>query len=262
MKKTRWPLYLIFGLFFYLLFLIVEMPAAWFAWGLHRYTQGALRLDPASGTLWHGNGRLVVYYPQTRPHDLGQAAWRINPLWLLAGRVQLSLQANHQDKRIKTALGLAANRLLLKDTEADFPAAFAAQLYTPLTLISPQGTIRLRATEVILTPGMVNGAATLEWLNASSGLSVVQPLGDYRVEITGSGDVARITLATLRGDLEFTGKGEWQARSGQLQINGSALPRARQGEMESLLNMIGNDQGGGKRTLNINTRLPPVFPSN
>lgn len=105
----------------------------------------------------------------------------------------------------------------------------------------------------------VDGTAALEWLNAGSGLSSVQPLGDYRLDITGAEKNANLKLTTLRGDLEFTGQGQWQPQTGQVQINGSALPRARPGELESLLKMIGADQGGGKRTLNINIRLPPVF---
>jgi ABC-type cobalt transport system substrate-binding protein len=90
----------------------------------------------------------------------------------------------------------------------------------------------------------------------------VQPLGDYRLEITGAEKNANLKLTTLRGDLEFTGQGQWQPQSGQVQINGSALPRARAGELESLLGMIGADQGSGKRALTINTRLPPVFSPN
>lgn len=262
MKKTRWLLYVIFGLVFYLLFLVIEMPASWFAWGLNRYTQGSVRLDPIAGSLWSGKGQLVVYYPKTTPHDFGQTEWGINPFWLLAGRVQFSLQTDHQDRKIRTTLGLARNSFLLKDTEAELPAAFVAQLYAPLSLISPQGKVRITTEGLTLSPDRIDGAATLEWLNAGSSLSSVQPLGDYRLEITGAEKNANLKLATLRGDLEFTGQGQWQPQTGQIQINGSALPHARAGELESLLAMLGADQGGGKRALNINTRLPPVFSPN
>jgi hypothetical protein len=262
MKKTRWLLYVIFGLVFYLLFLIIEMPASWFAWGLNRYTQGTVRLDPTAGSLWSGNGRLVVYYPQTTPHDFGQAQWRINPLWLIAGRVQLSVQTSHQDRRIKTTLSVAKNNFMLKDTDVEFSAPFVAQLYTPLSLISPQGKVRISAADLTLAPEKIEGAAALEWLNAGSSFSSVQPLGDYRLDVTGADKNANLKLATLRGDLEFTGQGQWQPHTGQVQINGSALPRARAGELESLLGMVGADQGGGKRALNIHTRLPPVFSPN
>jgi general secretion pathway protein N len=262
MKKTRWLFYVIFGLVFYLLFLIIEMPASWFAWGLNRYTQGTVRLDPIAGSLWGGKGRLVIYYPPIKPHEFGQTEWRINPFWLIIGRVQLSVQADQQDKRIKTTLGVSKGSFTLKDTVAEFPAAFVAQLYAPLSLISPQGKVRINTEGLTLSPDKVDGVAVLEWLNAGSGLSSVQPLGDYRLEIMGTEKNANLKLTTLRGDLEFTGQGQWQPQTGQVQINGSALPRARTGELESMLNMLGADQGGGKRALNISTRVPPVFSSN
>src|SRR3990172_2590539 len=168
MSKKRWLLYAIFGLVFYFLFLIIEMPASWFAWGLNRYTQNTVRLDPISGSLWSGKGRLVIYYPQTTPHDFGQAEWGINPLWLLAGRIQLTLQTNHQDRQIKKTLRIARNSFTLKDTDIAVPASFVSQLYAPLSLVGPQGKVRLSTAEVLVTPETVVGDAALEWLNASS----------------------------------------------------------------------------------------------
>lgn len=259
MKKRRWLLYAVFGLVFYLLFLIVQTPASWFAWGLNHYTRGSVRLGPDAGSLWDGNGRLVIHYPQTTPHDFGKAEWRINPLWLLTGRIEFSLRTSGQDRQLKTTLGIARNGFVLKDTDIAVPASMIAQLHAPLSLVGPQGQVRINLSELVVGSGTVQGDAKLEWQNAVSSLSSVQPLGDYRLDIAGTGNTAKLALTTLRGDLEFTGQGQWQPQTGQVQINGSVLPRARAGELESLLSLIGADQGGGKRALTINTRLPPVL---
>jgi hypothetical protein len=141
--KKRAVLYVIFGLVFYLLFLVIEVPASWFAWGLNHVTHGVIRLDPLAGSLWGGNGRLVIYYPQTVPHDFGQAEWSVNPFWLFTGRVQLSLKTNNQDRQMKTVFTIGGNGFMLKDTEAVFPVSFVSQFYPPASLISPQGKIRL-----------------------------------------------------------------------------------------------------------------------
>ncbi|MEW6330095.1 MAG: type II secretion system protein N [Pseudomonadota bacterium] len=255
MKKTRWLLYPVFGLVFYLLFLIIEMPAAWFAWGLNRYTQGTVRLDPISGSLWSGSGKLAIYYPKTTPHEFGTTEWRINPFWLLTGRLQLSLQAEHQGKRVKTTLGLSRNSLLLKDTEAEFSATFVAQLYPPLSLISPQGKVRVSTETLTLSPDRVEGAAALEWQNAGSSLSPVQPLGAYRLEINGAGATASLLLRTTQGILALDGRGEWQARTGRVLLNGSAVARERVTELEPLLRLMGHDQGGGRRELRVDIPL-------
>lgn len=68
-------------------------------------------------------------------------------------------------------------------------------------------------------------------------------------------------LAPLHGELELTAQGQWQwqPQTKQIRINGSAVPRARAGELESLLNMIGTEQGDGRHALSINTRPPPIF---
>ncbi len=259
MKKKRLLLYVTFGLVFYLLFLIIEMPASWFAWGLNRYTQGAVRLDPIVGSLWSGNGRLVIYYPQTVPHDFGNAEWRINPLWLFAGRVQMYWRTESADARLRTTLQFGKNRTQLLETEAAFPARTIGTFYSPASLISPKGQVLVRTDKLMIDSNGLEGSAEISWLNAGSSLSTVQPLGDYRLEVTGSGKTAALKLSTARGDLELTGQGQWQVSTGQIQFTGSAAPREHASELEPLLKLLGNGQGNGKRPLTVNTRLlPPI----
>lgn len=256
--KKRWWLYAVFGLVFYLLFLIIEMPASWFAWGLNHYSHNMVRLNPLSGSLWHGKGQLVVYYPQTVPHDFGQTEWSINPFWLLTGRVQLTLQTNMPDRQIKTTLGITKGSLSIKDTDAAFPAGFVGQLYPPAALVGPQGQVRLRTSDLVFGQQTLEGNATLEWQGAGSSLSNVRPLGDYRLEIVGAGETADLKLSTARGALELTGQGRWQTRTGQVQLTGSATPRERAGELEPLLKLIGEDMGNSKRQLILNSYLPKL----
>ena len=254
--KKRMLLYVVFGLVFYLLFLIIQIPASWFAWGVNYYSHNTVRLDPLSGSLWHGKGRLVIYYPQTAPHDFGNAEWRINPLWLITGRVQVELQADKQDMKVKTAFSLGKGTIALKDTDATFPAASISDLYQPAIMIGPQGQIRLTTSDLVFGRQNVEGSAALEWLAATSSLSSVQPLGDYRLDITGAGKTANLKLTTLRGDLELTGQGQWQMANGQIQFSGSATPHGRIVELDPLLKLFGKDQGGGRRLLTLNGQLP------
>ena len=257
--KKRWLLYVIFGLVFYLLFLIIEMPAFWFAWGLNRFTSGAVRLDPITGSLWHGNGRLVIYYPQTVPHDLGTAEWRINPLWLFAGRIQMHWQTESADARLRTTLRFGKNWTQLLETEVAFPAQAIGTFYSPASLISPKGQVLVHTDKLTIDSNGIEGGAEISWQNAGSILSTVQPLGDYRLEVTGSGKTAALKLSTARGDLELTGQGQWQISTGQIQFTGSAAPREHASELEPLLKLLGSGQGNGKRPLTVNTRLlPPI----
>lgn len=253
--KKRGLLYTVFGLVFYLLFLIIEMPASWFAWGLNRYTSGIVRLDPIAGSLWQGSGRLVIYYPQTVPHDFGNAEWRINPLWLITGRVQVGLQTNKQDMKVKTTFSLGKGTIALKDTDATFPATFISDLYQPAIMIGPQGQVRLTTSDLVFGQQNVEGSAALEWLAATSSLSSVQPLGDYRLDITGAGKTANLKLTTLHGDLELTGQGQWQMANGQIQFTGMANSQKREKELESFMPLLGKDMGSGRRSFSLTHRL-------
>lgn len=256
--KKAWLLYVPLGLFLYLLFLVIELPASWFAWGLNRYTNGSVRLDPIAGSLWHGTGRLVIYYPRSMAHDFGQAEWRINPLWLLAGRAQLALRTDSQDRQIKTTIALARDSFTLADTDATVSAPFITRLFPPASLIDPQGKIRLTASRLNIGSDTTEGTATLEWRDAGSSLSSVQPLGDYRLDIVGAGKTANLKLATTRGSLELTGQGRWEPAGGKLQLNGAAVPRERAEELEPLLKFMGDNQGAGRRNFALNVPLPPL----
>lgn len=254
--KKRWPSYVIFGLVFYLLFLVIEMPASWFAWGLNRYSGGTVRLDPITGNLWGGSGRLVIYYPQTTPHDLGTTAWRINPLWLFVGRMQTNWRIDAPDARINTTVQLSSGKVAILDTEAGLPAASVSSFYSPAALVSPQGRMLLHVPRLAIDRAGITGEGDIQWQNAGSSLTTVQPLGDYHLEITGAGKTANLKLTTVRGDLELTGQGQWQLTNGQIQLKGSAAARAHPEELEPLLKLMGDDQGNGKRTFSFNASLP------
>jgi len=253
--KKRWLPYVIFGLIFYLLFLVIELPASWFAWGLNRYTSGMVRLDPIMGSLWHGSGRLVVYYPPTVPHVLATTEWRVNPLWLFAGSLQTNWRTDVPDARINTTLRLGSGKVTLLDTEVAFPAQSVGTFYPPAALISPQGKVQLQVAKLTIDRDGISGGGDIQWQDAGSSLTPVQPLGDYRLEIAGAGKTATLKLTTLHGALDLSGQGEWQLATGRILLNGAAAPREHADELEPLLKLLGDDQGG-RRPWAINAMLP------
>ena len=256
--KKRWLPYVIFGLVFYLLFLVIEMPASWFAWGLNRYSGGTVRLDPIAGNLWHGNGKLVIYYPRMVPHDLGNTEWSVSFFWLFAGRIQSRWNIESPDSQAQSIVRIGAGLTQLLETRIALPAQTIGVFYAPASLIAPQGQIQLRADRLTIGKDTLEGNSEILWNNAGSGLTAVQPLGNYRLEITAAGKTATLKLSTLQGALDLTGQGQWQVENGQIHLTGTAVPRERAADLEPLLKLIGPDQGNGKRTLILNTRLPAI----
>ena len=256
MKKS-WFGYLFLGVTAYLIFLVVTVPATWLSWGLARITHGAVDLYEERGSLWVGHGRLVVHYPRSTPQDLGQTEWRVNPLWLPLGRLQVSLKATGSQSDLAAVVGVTPKRIVLQRSHISADANMASAFYAPARLLAPKGRLRFSADHLTVDKNGLHGNAVITWEGASSGLSSVQPLGDYRIDISGTGAEAALKLTTLRGDLQLSGTGRWQLlENGDLQFNGVARPRSRGQELQSLLNLFGRDQGGGRRTLRLRTRLP------
>ena len=106
----------------------------------------------------------------------------------------------------------------------------------------------------------MTGGGDIQWQNAGSSLTTVQPLGSYRLDIAAAGKTANLKLSTSQGVLDLTGLGQWHLQTGQIQLTGTATPRERAGELEPLLNLFGQDQGNGKRALALNARLPAILP--
>ena len=242
---------------FYVLFLIIEMPATWLAWGLNYSTHGRIQLDPITGNLWQGTGRLVYHRPPSVPHEFGNTVWHINPLWLLMGSLQINWQSHVPDTRINITVRMSSGQVILLDTDAMFPAQSMGALFPAAALISPAGQLRLQIDKLTMdrNDGM-SGGGNIQWLGSGSAFTPVLPLGDYRLEVVGAGKTANLNLTTTRGALEISGQGQWQSTTGKIQFNGTAIPRDRAADLESLLKLLGENQGGGKRLLTMNAQLP------
>jgi hypothetical protein len=76
----------------------------------------------------------------------------------------------------------------------------------------------------------------------------VARLGDYRLQITGSGERAAIKLATPRGELRVSGDGEWRASQPRaLQMRGMAEASPARKDLEPLLVLLAGEGSGPSR---------------
>lgn len=230
----------ILGAIAYLVFLAANVPAAWLGYALERASGGAVALGDPRGTVWKGQGALAVRSGNAY-RSLAEIEWRCNPLGLLAGRLNLSLSGSAPGASLRAGLSLGLRSLRLQNVEASAPAALLEAAVPAAALVKPEGRLRILAESFEIGPASVLGAATVEWSEA--GLSGVARVGDYRLQITGSGERAAIRLATLRGELRVNGDGEWRAAQPRVvQLRGVAeISPARQ-DLEPLLVLLA---GGG-----------------
>jgi len=223
----------------YLVFLAVNLPAAWMGFALERASAGALALGEPGGTVWKGRGVLALRSGAAYAR-VAEIEWGCNPLSVFTGRLNVALSGSERETQLRASIGLGAAAVHFQNVEANVPAAILESAITAAAFAKPDGSLRVKAESVEIGKASVRGAASAEWIDA--GLSGMQAprLGDYRLQITASGDRAELKLATLRGDLRLSGEGEWRAsRPRVVQLRGTADAAAERKDLEPLLRVMG-----------------------
>jgi len=233
------------GIAAYLVFLLANAPAAWLGFALERSSRGMLALGDPAGTLWKGRGLLALRSGGAF-RGVADLEWSCNPLSVLTGRLGVALSGVAPETRLRASLSLGLRSVRLQNVEANAPASVLEPAIPAAAFAKPDGRLRVLADSVEIGAAGVSGAATVEWLEA--GVLQVQRLGDYRLQITGSGARAELKLATLRGDLRLTGAGEWRAAQPRIvQLRGTAEASAERKDLEPLLQTLGIRGSGTSR---------------
>ena len=221
----------------YLVFLLVNAPAAWFGFALERSSRGALALGDPAGTLWKGSGLLGLRSGGAF-RGVADLKWSCNPLSVLTGRLGVALSGVAPETQLRASVSVGAGSVRFQNVEASAPAAILEAALPAAAFAKPDGRVRVLADSFEVGGAGVAGAATVEWLEA--GMSGLQRLGDYRLQITGNGERATVKLATLRGDLRLTGAGEWRAAQPRIvQLRGTVEAAAERKDLEPLLQALG-----------------------
>lgn len=252
----HWPRYVLLAVLFYLAFLLATLPAAWFARIATTLSRGTVEIGESRGTVWNGSGVLAIA-PRRTAHPLGRVSWRVQPLWLLIGRLKLdvSVKGNIVDTSARLSLGFTDLRV--EDLDASFPASFAGHFHAVAGFAQPVGQVRVKTSTFEVQRGALHGEATLAWDGAGSQFFKLEQVGDYRIDLKGNGATADLELTTVRGDLQVTGQGQWRAdHGGVLRFQGQAVATGRQAELEPVLRLIGAQTAGGRREFSLNLPLP------
>lgn len=244
--------------------LVAWAPAQWLAAAVNDATGQRLLLADARGTVWNGSAQMVLTGgPGSR--DASTLPSRLH--WTLGLDGTALLLRAQQDccmgapLSLRVRPGLGTLRLELVPATAapgtavpaagalaQWPAAWLTGLGTPWNTLRLGGTLALSspgfAAETVQGRWILSGQLQLDLRSMSSGLSTLDTLGSYRVQLQGDarGDVAQVSLSTQEGALQVLGNGQWSAS--RLRFNGqaSATPGS-EAALSNLLNLIGRRQG-------------------
>jgi len=243
LPRHRRLLYALAGIILYVTSLIATVPASMMEWMLPRLTNNRVLLVQPEGGLWHGKARhLMVKTADGGLRTMGSVSWEIllYPLLKLelAAKVEVADGQNNSGGIIAAGFG----KLRLRQIRATLPVSLLSEFMPTWQTWKPNGELNLRTDELTLSQQGVRGAAELEWRNASLGLSQVNPLGDYRVNIQGDQKIVQFSVATISGVLHLVGKGEWSTSDG-LSFRGTALgDPSKKVELRDLLRLLGSEQ--------------------
>jgi general secretion pathway protein N len=237
-----------------LLVLATQAPASLLALAVDSWSRGHVELGDASGTVWHGQAAILLA-PGSQPTGAtptrvpGQTAWRIAAWPLLTGALDLTLT---NPAVLGTPLALHMDHARNATIEANhirLPAEILLGLGAPWTTIQPGGELQLEWDNLQLSAGSLHGELRGEWLAASSRLSPIVPLGDFRLVLEGIYPGAQVRLETVSGPIEMTGSGTI-ADGNRLRFRGSA--RIQPGtdatvatQLSGLITLLGPRDGDG-----------------
>ncbi|BAN35152.1 hypothetical protein SCD_n01325 [Sulfuricella denitrificans skB26] len=243
LPRNRRPLYALAGIGLYVASLIVTAPASMMEWMLTHLTNNRVFLVQPEGGLWHGKARkLMIKAADGGLKSMGSVNWEILLLPLLKLELAAMVEVADGQNASSSIIAAGFGKLRLHQMRATMPVSLLSEFMPTWKTWKPNGALKIRTDEFTLSQQGVRGTAELEWRDASLGLSQVNPLGDYRVNIQGDQKIAKISVSTISGVLRLVGKGEWSVSDG-LSFRGTALgDPSKKVELRDFLRLLGSEQ--------------------
>jgi general secretion pathway protein N len=249
MAERRWGLAgAISGL---LIGLGVFAPASWLASALGHFSHGQVQLVEARGTVWNGSARLLLTGGSASQDARllpGRLGWTLRP-GLANWRLRIDAECcTPQGLLADVVPGWRTWRIDVALADSRWPAAVLTGLGAPWNTLQPRGQLRVRTQGLSLewSEGrmQVQGEATIDALDLSSGLSTLRPIGSYRLQLRGAGlsNPPQLVLETLQGSLKLSGRGQWNGARWNFRGEARAAPE-QELVLGNLLNIVGRRQG-------------------
>ncbi|MDD4911221.1 MAG: type II secretion system protein N [Sideroxydans sp.] len=243
MTRSRWTQFFLF-LIVFLAVIIVLAPASLVTGFLARATAGRLTMAQTEGSVWRGAGVLLLAHDnQFLP--LGHFAWRISPAANLS-QIAVSVDTGSDDGPMRLLISPWSNKVEVSQAQVSLPAQLLSVFAPQLLPYRLSGELALVTERFQISQNSNSGTITVDWKQATSGLTDIAPLGDYRIFLQGTGADLKVSLTTLGGKLQLAGDGQMQIGHA-LTFNGTAQAAPAQEEnLSNLLHHIGPELSPGK----------------
>ncbi|MBC8723430.1 type II secretion system protein N [Paraburkholderia sp. 31.1] len=220
------------------------LPAAWITPQFARQTHGHVNLVDAEGSLWHGSATLMLAAGADMSAATllpGRIEWRTSFWPLFTGRVRMVMRHSEAMPDPVTVEATPRGATVTPGVLA-VPASLLAGLGAPFNTLDLQGNVQLSWSEWRSFNGEAFGQLTMMFDDVSSRVSLVKPLGSYRVRFQAQGTSSALDLSTIKGPLTLTGSGTVSAASTSFHGTASAAPEQHD-NLAGLLNLLGRPSG-------------------
>ena len=247
MNKKFWALLL----FTFAITLIVTAPASILNFILDSASHGKVALANTEGTIWQGAGTPVLRQKSGGLITLNSLQWNIDVLELFIGKLSTRLKWDVDQTVVPMTVVVTFNQIELQHVYIPLPGILldeASDFLKPAVL---RGQIILKSDRLLISKQGLQGSATADWLNASSLLSSVSPLGDYHFTFSSTPAGVDITLNTTSGALILAGQGRFSNSTG-LDFKGTAqAAKGKEASLHELLSNLGPEQTPGVNTFSL-----------
>jgi len=250
MKKISRRTFLLF-IFAFLVTLLVTAPASLLGGVLESASKGKFVLANAAGTVWQGSATPAIRQRSGDLLAMEKLHWDIAFWPFFTGKIITRLQWDNVQQSQPMLVTVSFKQIELRNVILPVQAAVLGELTSVLQPVQLSGRMQLKSELLTLTRQGINGVAVVEWLNAGSLMSAVNPLGSYRINLTGAGEKLDVMLTTTSGALLLDGKGSFTLNHGlNFQVTARASADSK-GSLDELLNNFGPESSPGVHTLNL-----------
>lgn len=249
-KKIGWRAWLLFVMTL-LVTLIITAPAALLAKVVEHAGNGQFVLANTAGTVWKGSATPAIRQRAGTLLVMEKLHWDISLLPLFTGKMVVEFRWDNVEQAQAMTMSATFGQIEIRNAIIPIQAVIIGELMPMLQPAQLSGQLQIRSDQFTFTKTGANGNAVAEWLNAGSVLSMVNPLGSYRINLAGTGERLDIMLGTISGVLVLEGSGSFSGAQG-LRFQATAHAAAdSKGSIDELLNNLGPETAPGVHTLNL-----------
>ena len=235
----RIVLWVVLGLVTALVTTLILAPASMADWGLQVATKGRVRLADATGSIWNGQGKVVlvdVAAQATRDREKPNAV-----LPLLIGQIQVHARHDSMNQPLEISGSFARPRFSAGSIR--LPNVNLARLGSPWSTVQPTASLALSWEPFEIVDGQARGVAAIELRDVASALTPVRPLGAYRLDIDGRQPETTLKMSSLEGPLRLSGEGVFNPSHGLRFTAWAEVDESEREKLQSLVRLLGRQDG-------------------